>query len=156
MGSTCRCASRRATCWTRVRWHRPYPGHDAVIFAVGATLGALKENPQIFSAGTKNTIELMTTAGVKRLAVLISHGSGDSRAYGAYGGFLLNRIVRPTNLDWVIVRPTLLTNGKATGKYKIVEQPGAPGMRISRSDVADFMVSAVETGNYVKKAISIG
>jgi putative NADH-flavin reductase len=146
-------------------------GQDAVLFAVGATLGALKQNPNIFSEGTKHTIEMMKPAGVKRLIVLSSHGSGDSRPYG---GFLLNRIVRPlllapyfddherqeaivktTDLDWVIARPTLLTNGKATSKYKIVEQ-GMPGVRISRSDVADFMLSAIETDKYVRKALSLG
>src|SRR5262245_36171008 len=34
-------------------------GQDAVIFAVGATLDALKKNPTVFSDGTKNTIDVM-------------------------------------------------------------------------------------------------
>jgi putative NADH-flavin reductase len=152
---------------------RVVSGHDAVIFAVGATLQALKQNPTVFSDGTRNTIEAMQAAGVKRLVVLSSHGTGDSKATA---GFVLNRIikplflapyfddherqeavVRPSPLDWVIVRPWVLTNGPAKGRYKVVEQPGAPAhMRISRADVAGFMLSAVETDQYVRKAVSIG
>jgi uncharacterized protein YbjT (DUF2867 family) len=147
-------------------------GQDAVIFAVGATLEALKKTPTVFSDGTRNTIEVMKRAGIRRLVVLSSHGSGDS---SASGGFILMRVlkplllapyyddhdrqealVRPSDIDWVIVRPSMLTNGAAKGKYRIVEQPGAPGMMISRADVAEFMVSAVETDKYVRKAVSIG
>lgn len=148
------------------------PGHDVVVFAVGATLTALKANPYIFSEGTKHTLEAMQRTGVRKLVALTSHGSGDSRQSA---GFFSQKIVRPlllapyfddhdrqealiraSDVEWVLVRPTMLTNGRAKGDYKIVEQPGAPGAMISRADVADFMLIAAETPKYANKAISIG
>lgn len=147
-------------------------GQDAVIFAVGATLGALKTNPNIFSDGTRNTIDEMRERGVKRLVVLSSHGSGDSKPFA---GFILTKIIKPlllapyyndherqedlvrfSELDWVIVRPSMLTNGPAKGKFAIVAPAGAIPMRISRADVAGFLLKAAETNEYLGKAVSIG
>jgi uncharacterized protein YbjT (DUF2867 family) len=146
-------------------------GQDAVIFAVGATLSALKQNPTIFSDGTEHTIAAMRPAGVRRLVVLSSHGSGDSREFG---GFVQMRILRPlllgpyfddherqeavvrrSGLDWVIVRPTRLTNGAAGQRVTVLER-GAPPWQISRTDVAEFLLAAAETDSYVGKALSIG
>jgi uncharacterized protein YbjT (DUF2867 family) len=54
-------------------------------------------------------------------------------------------IIRSSGLDWTIVRPGLLTNGPATGRYRVltVPQDWRFGM-ISRADVADFLVRQVD------------
>jgi uncharacterized protein YbjT (DUF2867 family) len=54
-------------------------------------------------------------------------------------------IVRSSGLDWTIVRPGLLTNGPATGRYRVLIaskdwQFGA----ISRADVTDFLVRQID------------
>jgi uncharacterized protein YbjT (DUF2867 family) len=54
-------------------------------------------------------------------------------------------IIRSSGLDWTIVRPGLLTNRHATGRYRVLTaskdwQFGA----ISRADVADFLVRQVD------------
>jgi uncharacterized protein YbjT (DUF2867 family) len=53
------------------------------------------------------------------------------------------RIVRRSKLDWVIVRPVILTNGPKTNAYRAVLDPRhwTCGF-ISRADVADFLVKS--------------
>lgn len=60
--------------------------------------------------------------------------------------------VRQSNLDWIIVRPSRLTDTARTGTYKV----GAPlfiGPRahIARADVADFMLKQVHDDTYIHK-----
>jgi uncharacterized protein YbjT (DUF2867 family) len=149
------------------------PGHDAVILtASAASLGAFKENPTYFSGGTRNVIDAMRASGVKRLAVLSALGAGESRRLA---GFLVDKLliswilkvpfedherqeklVRESGLEWVIARPSRLTNGPARKKYlKLQEVAPVPGA-ISRADVADFLVEAVETDRWVGKAVQLG
>ena len=54
-------------------------------------------------------------------------------------------IVRSSGLDWTIVRPGLLTNRPATGRYRVLtaSKDWRFGV-ISRADVADFLVRQVE------------
>lgn len=57
-----------------------------------------------------------------------------------------------TSLDWTITRPGVLTSGRQTGRYKILDEPSQwrNGM-ISRSDVAEFLVRQIEDQSYVRK-----
>jgi putative NADH-flavin reductase len=58
--------------------------------------------------------------------------------------------VRRYDLDWTFVRPLILTDGPATGHYRI-DADGIPrgGLKISRADVADFMLRQVEDDVFV-------
>jgi NAD(P)H-binding len=51
------------------------------------------------------------------------------------------------------VRPGVLTSGRQTGRYKILDKPSQwrNGM-ISRLDVAEFLVRQIEERTYVHKA----
>jgi uncharacterized protein YbjT (DUF2867 family) len=52
-------------------------------------------------------------------------------------------LIRASGLDWTLVRPAILTNGPHTGSYRAVTVPNRKvGDRISRADVADFMLRA--------------
>ena len=56
----------------------------------------------------------------------------------------IDDLIRTSGLDWTIVRPGLLKNRAATGRYRVLTaskdwQFGA----ISRSDVADFLVQQI-------------
>jgi hypothetical protein len=54
------------------------------------------------------------------------------------------------------VRPSGLTNGPARGRYRIeTEIRPVPG-RISRADVAAFMVDAVERDTWLGQAVLLG
>ena len=57
-----------------------------------------------------------------------------------------------SSLDWVIVRPAVLTNGKETGAVREGKDIGSPLFThtISRADVASFMLSEVRDDRYVR------
>jgi putative NADH-flavin reductase len=110
----------------------------------------------------------MESAAVKRLICVTGFGAGDShesisclqllpfrlvfgRAYDDKS--VQERLIKNSSLDWTIVRPGVLTSGRQTGRYKILDKPSQcrNGM-ISRSDVADFLVRQIEDRTYVHHA----
>jgi putative NADH-flavin reductase len=148
-------------------------GHDAIIICASSTsLKGFKEKPDYFSSGTKFCIDAMKEHGVKRLVVLSAHGVGNSYAVQNWfqrklliGGLLKNvfldhdvqeRITRESGLDFVIARPTRLTNGKAKGQYLRKTEPVAVPSSISRADLADFLVESCMSPTFVRKVVELG
>ena len=141
-------------------------GQDAVLLALGTP--ALTKNT-VRSAGTRNVIRAMEKAGVRRLVCLSSIGIGDSRAMLPFHykyilvplllrqGFaeheLQENCVKQSHIQWTIVRPGSFTNGARTGTYR----HGLPGSamaikaKISRADVADFMLKQLGENTYLHK-----
>ena len=137
-----------------------------------ALLVLFRQNTTL-SEGTRHVISAMQRQGVKRLICESSLGIGDTRWRL---GFIYNvvliplflrnvfadketqeRIIRECTLDWVIVRPAALTNGPYTGRYRLGSDIGHwffPS-KISRADVADFMLKQVATDEYLYKSPSI-
>jgi putative NADH-flavin reductase len=62
-------------------------------------------------------------------------------------------IIGDSALDWVIVRPAALTNGPRRGSYLDGEGIGhwLFTRRISRSDVADFMLKQLTENKYLHR-----
>jgi putative NADH-flavin reductase len=57
----------------------------------------------------------------------------------------MERIFKESGLDWTMVRPPQLTDKPFTGRYRVGEgRLPAFGFKISRADVADYMIKAVE------------
>ena len=136
---------------------------DVVIQTLGVDFAPrlIFEGTSLFSQSTRILVDAMKAAGVKRLISVTGLGAGDSRGHGGllYDAvvfpLLLKRvyddkdvqewIIRSSGLDWTIVRPGLLTNRPATGRYRVLTASkdwrfGA----ISRTDVADFLVRQVD------------
>jgi putative NADH-flavin reductase len=67
------------------------------------------------------------------------------------------KIIKKSSLDWTIVRPGMLTNGKPKGKYKHGEKVGnfIWSVRISRADTANFMLDQISDSFYLKKSVGI-
>ena len=145
-------------------------GVDAVIVALGIPLGAqmLLGPVRLFSEATRVIIPAMEAAGVKRLVCVTGFGAGDSHASIGWLqglGFRLvfgrayadkdiqESLIRQSRLEWVIARPGILTHGPRTGRYQILESPVSwrNGV-ISRADVADFLIKALDGNAYVGKA----
>ena len=121
------------------------------------------------SDGTKNIVQAMEKHGVRRLICESSLGVGDSR--GRLGIlynltlvplFLRNifadkavqeQIIQASGLDWVIVRPTSLTNGRRRNVYRAGMDIGHWFFptKISRADVADFMLKQLTDDTYLRK-----
>ena len=152
---------------------RAVAGHDAVIVCASpGSLGTIKEKPDYFSRGTKYCIDAMKELGSRRLVVLSAHGVGDSKPVQSWfqRTFLIDRLLkgffrdhdvqerltRESGLDFVIVRPTRLTNGKAKGKYVRTTELVSVPQSISRADVADFLVEACESTTWVGKSVHLG
>ncbi|KAI7899566.1 uncharacterized protein BX663DRAFT_520496 [Cokeromyces recurvatus] len=56
--------------------------------------------------------------------------------------------------DWIIVRPSLLTNGKLVGDYKA--NVGISGYTISRQDVGHFLINhCIEPTTWLKKKVVV-
>ena len=148
-------------------------GHDAVIICASPTsLGTIKEKPDYFSRGTKYCIDAMKEHGVKRLVILSAHGVGETKPVASWfqQKFLIERLLKgffkdhdvqermtqESGLDFVIARPTRLTNGKAKGKYVRTAELISVPSSISRADVADFLVDACESTAWLGKGVQLG
>jgi putative NADH-flavin reductase len=136
---------------------------DVVIQTLGVSFSPRQifEGTTLFSESTRILVDAMEGAGVKRLVSVTGLGAGNSRAHGGLlydtvvFPLLLKRvyddkdvqewIIRSSGLDWTIVRPGLLTNGSATGHYRVLtaSKDWRFGV-ISRADVADFLVKQVD------------
>ena len=123
---------------------------------------AIFERTTLFSQSTRILVDAMKAAGVKRLIAVTGLGAGDSRGHGGLlydlvvFPLLLKRvyddkdvqewIIKSSGLDrWTIVRPGLLTNRPATGRYRVLtaSKDWQFGI-ISRADVANFLVQAID------------
>ncbi len=146
---------------------RALEGVDAVVQTLGISMGpqTMLRPVRFFSDATRTLVAAMQAARVRRLIAVTGFGAGDSRArggclYNAAFQLVLGRayedkdvqeqIIRRSGLDWVIVRPVILTNGPRTGAYRALTdaRDWRPGF-ISRADVADFLVKQIDDDTYL-------
>jgi putative NADH-flavin reductase len=68
----------------------------------------------------------------------------------------MERIFAESDLDWTMVRPPELTDKPYTGKYR-VREGHLPrfGLKISRADVADFMITLAENHASIRKVVGV-
>ena len=143
-------------------------GQDAVISVLGVRPGVTSP---VCSEGTKNIIAAMDKLGIKRFisqsAFAVAALDGEWREV-PYLPFILpffpkvkamfaDKVVQEqeilhSDLDWIIVRPAKLTDGPGRGEYKVHDQLlMGPGAKISRADVADFLLKQVDDDTYMHK-----
>lgn len=68
----------------------------------------------------------------------------------------MEEIVKKSGLDWTIVRPPQLTDKRRTGTYRVREGHSPRfGFTISRADVADYMIKAVENRVSIGKVVGV-
>lgn len=141
-------------------------GQEAVLSALGAPAS---QRDSVRSDGTQNIIRAMEESGVRRFVCMTTLGMGDSRDLLPfhYKYFIVPLVlrhafadseiqedrIRRSNLDWTIVRPAALTNGDRTGAYRHGFSAKEKGLKIkvSRSDVADFMLGQLADDTYLRK-----
>ena len=138
--------------------------------AVCIVLGSGKSRKSVVrSVGTKNIIAAMQEEGVSRLICQTTLGAGDSQGNlnifwkRIMFGWLLKQVfldherqeayVRNSTLNWTIVRPAAFTDGDRTGTYRHGFSPNdkSTRLRISRKDVADFMVRQLASDQYLRQ-----
>jgi putative NADH-flavin reductase len=159
-------------------------GADAVLSALGAN-SLRKEDvleravPQIIAAMQRTTAQPKPAQPkpVRRIIVLGSAGALPTSLdkQPAWRRWIVQNIVYNTflkwpvasqisqwqnlsysNLDWTMVMPPMLTNTPAHGVYRI-DGDALPrnGSRISREDVADFMMQQIDNPQWIKKGVYI-
>jgi putative NADH-flavin reductase len=149
---------------------RDLGGHDVVFCTVGAeTRGATT----LYSTAARNIAQAMEDQGARRIVFLSNYGVLNEKGAGLRSSALLLMVklfargtledhrraldeLRKHDLDWIAVRPMPLTNGPRTGEYRIAVE-GLPkgGTRISRADVADFMLKQLDNDDYVREIPAI-
>jgi len=110
--------------------------------------------------------------GVKRVILLSALGAGESAKHAALPSriafrTMLRRVgedkdrsedaLRASDLDWTVVYPPSLTNAPPSGAYRHGEDLRlAATARISRADVAHFMLVQAEDSRYSRRGVIIG
>ena len=138
---------------------------EVVLCALGAG-----RKGTIRSEGTRHIVRAMENAGVRRFICLTSLGVGESRGnlnffwkYIMFGILLREAFadhesqenyVKQSRLDWTIVRPAAFTDGNRTGEYRhgFQGKDKTLKLKISRADVADFMLKQVADDTYLHKS----
>ena len=122
--------------------------------------------------GTSNIVKAMKENKVKRLICQTSLGFGDSKEVLPWHmkyiivPFILKNafkdhelqeeVIEKSKLEWTIVRPGNMTNGKLTGEYKHGFEPTEKiKLKVSRNDVSHFMLEQIENNQYLHKKVGI-
>lgn len=136
---------------------------DAVISVLGARKGKAQN---ICTDGISKIIPAMQNVGVKRLIALSAYGASETHNVSLFIRFVrsiisekmrdkdeMEDLVRASNTDWTLIRPPMLTNGNAIKNYRAGTdlKPGITG-RISRADVASFILQTVVSRSYIHEA----
>jgi putative NADH-flavin reductase len=140
------------------------PGHDAVLSALGSGKSIRSD---IASRAATALTEAAEHSGVRRAVFLSAFGVGGSLAQGSvmqrtlYGTVMrslfadkavADEVIRASALDWTLVYPVALTHGPATGTYRSGEKLPMKGLpRMSRADVADFMLTAAAGTEWIRR-----
>jgi putative NADH-flavin reductase len=142
-------------------------GTDAVLSALGQTKTSSKD---VLTEGIKNIVAAMTKHGVRRLVSVTGAGVRDPKdepklvdrvicsllkllqrdlledALGA------TRVIQESDLDLVIVRAPVLNEGEKKGEYRVGYVGKESGTRLSRADLAGFMLEQTTDDTYLRQA----
>lgn len=148
---------------------RVIQGHDAVLSGFGPRFPLSKADHHLLQRFAVALTSAMQHAGVRRVVVqstafLFKH-SILPPAYLVGRLFFpatvadasdLEDVLRRSGLDWTIVRPPRLTDKPRNGAYRV----GAGhlptfGFTISRANVADFMIKAIENGSSIGEIVGV-
>lgn len=137
-------------------------GHDAVVFTAGS---GGKNLLQVDLDGAVKTFEAARIARVRRL-VLISAIHADDREYFSKSPLrnyyiakhFADRILMnefQNDLDFTILKPSLLTNNQGTGKINIIGPKEGLDSSIDRVDVARVIVQTLNNTKTFGKSYNI-
>ena len=145
---------------------RALDGCDAVVSSLGTGMGF--HEVDLLTVATRVLVAAMTRTGVRRLICISALGVGDSRGHG---GFVFDRLFQPlllgpaykdkdrqeaairaSSLDWLVVRPAMLINAPPRGRFRVsADLAGINGGKISRADVAQFVVKQLTNDTWLRR-----
>ena len=158
-------------------------GADAVLSGLGARS---RKDAGVAWRGTSAIVSAMRVSGVRRIVVVSAAPVGTVASpnrphpprFDPGDGFFMRHlaaplikaliaehyadlarmeeILRESGLDWTVVRPPRLTNGRLTGSYRIAYGRNVRrGLTVSRPDVANLMLESICRRETVTQAIGI-
>lgn len=141
-------------------------GQDAILSALGTN----QRGPvTLCTDGIQRILTAMTQYQVRRLLVVSAYGATESHHCNLYNFLLwaslkekmvdkerMEKLIKHSDVDWTLIRPAFLTDGPRTRQYR-----SGPDLRmhitsrISRADVADFMLQHIADTTSIRKALAI-
>jgi uncharacterized protein YbjT (DUF2867 family) len=139
-----------------------FKGADAIVFAAGSAGG---ESSALDRTGLIKTARAAESAGVKRYLAIASIGASTGmKLSGEWNTEEMrdyykqkragNKYLRESGLDWIIVEPGELTDGKPAGKVTLSEE-AIEERAIDRGDVAAVVVALLESKKSSKRAFQL-
>jgi uncharacterized protein YbjT (DUF2867 family) len=145
-------------------------GQEAVLSALGSR--TLRPST-VLSTGIGYTLDAMREHRVGRLVCMSALGVGETRGQlgPVYNLVLIPLLLRhnfadkerlearicASETEWTIVRPGALTDGPARGRYRtaLADVRPPPFPRISRADVAGFMLREVVERRFLYRVVGL-
>ena len=144
-------------------------GQDVVISALGRGMSLKSED--LMAQSMPAIVRAMESEGVRRLIFTSAYGVGVTwRDVPPLGKIVIKVFLRNlyadkvvgeaelqrSVLDWTLVYPVQLTNGPRTGRYRFGERLELHGLpRVSRADVADFILTQFEDRTFLRKGVIV-
>ena len=138
-------------------------GTRAVVSLLGHTKGG---SPQVQTVGTRYIVQAMQQHGVRRIISMSGGGLPytedepkfvDKAFRGVMGLFFRDvlrdakghgDVLQRSDLDWTVVRAPRLVSEPDRGEYKVGYVGTTGGSKISRGDVADFILQVLDQDSY--------
>ncbi len=147
-------------------------GVDAVVFTAGSGGKTGPEKTMMIDLdGAVKSIKAAEKVGVKRF-VIVSAINANKREFWSYGRHDLGATgnfyyaakhyadlyLEHSNLDYTILRPTLLLDDAGTGNVTVVDDlatVASPKMKIPRADVAETIMAVLRNQNTVRRSFDL-
>ena len=141
-------------------------GQDAILSALGSN----QKGPVTLCVdGMKHILAAMTHSQVHRLLVVSAYGVAESHHRNLYNLLLwtslkekmldkerMEELIKHSDVDWTLVRPSFLTNGQRTqGYHNGTDLRMHITSHISRADVAAFMLKTITDTTSLHKALAL-
>jgi putative NADH-flavin reductase len=153
----------------RAELEQVIPGHDVILSAFGPRVPVSKADGNLLERFAVALTSAVSRAGVRPVVIeSVAFLFKDSVIPPAYlfgrlffprtvaDASAMERLFAESELDWTMVRPPQLTDKPLTGKYRVREGHLPPfGFKISRADVADFMIKAAENSTAIRRVVGL-
>jgi putative NADH-flavin reductase len=145
-------------------------GSDAVLITVGT------KNKKATTLFSDIAVALLKVADELNFSspvlVITGFGAGESKGFLSFfmktvislflkeqyaNKTIMEELITKSKLKWEIVRPGMLTNAEATSSYKILSvlQKGMKVTKISRSDVAHYLINEAENPKMLYQYVAL-
>lgn len=144
-------------------------GQDLVINTISnKTLLSSKVTRSVYSSSIKNIVTAMRKNNISRLiSITFCNTAGYIMSFNRLITKPLWRrlfidisrhedIIKASNLNWTIIRPTRLVNVPKTGKYRVGSDIKIKAFsKISRADLADFIIKNIDNKEIISRSVLI-